>query len=352
MGVLRGAFFIVGGTIGAGFITGAELVRFFGYERFLKPLVFSCALFFLLCVLYLRLGKKYGGFSGVLALLKKGAIVVRVCILLCAFISSAGMLAGLDALLPSFAPLLSLVGLTVSVFILERGTDGISKLNLVLVPLLLGFVLFYSRGGFDFFYPRAASEKWGWLLYAGMNAFLMAPVLMDAGKDMRRPVFSSFLAAALIAAAAVGILGSVYHNGANALFAEMPFMAVAGGKIFSVAVGLAIITSLVSSLYTPFSACRALRGKKKIAAKAITLLAAFCLSRIGLKGIVAHLYPVIGCAGLFFSALCVLYDQLFEKHDKKIHTRRQNTKDAGSAHHKVKFKHLPAVNDQIPQPRP
>lgn len=322
MGIVRGAFFIIGGTIGAGFITGAELVRFFGAKRFLLPLLLSCMLFFLLTAYYLHLGKKYGGSRGVLRLSRWGG-AVRIALMLCAFISSAGMLAGLDALLPVKVPVLSLAGLLLSVVFLEKGMGGISALNLILVPLLLGFVFFYARD-LSFFYPRSGS-KFGWLLYAGMNSFLMAPVLMDAGREMKRPILSSALASAFIAAAAVCILGSVYREGASAIFAPMPFLAATGGKVFSVAVALAILTSLVSSLYPLFAACNELKGKKKIAAKGISLLAAFCLSRVGLHGIVGYLYPVMGGAGLLFSALCILYDEFFEKYHKRIHARGEDT---------------------------
>ena len=208
MGFLRGAFFIVGGTIGAGFITGAELVRFFGVNNFLLPLMLSCALFFLLCILYLYLGKKYGGFESVLRVVGWGGLF-RFAVLFCAFVSSAGMLAGLDALLPRLSPLLSVCGIVCSVFFLEKGMKGISALNLFLVPVLLCFVFFYAESPV-FFYPRGDTFSLGWMLYAGMNSFLMAPVLMDAGREMRRPALSSAIAAALIAVSAVCILGKSF----------------------------------------------------------------------------------------------------------------------------------------------
>ena len=351
MGVLCGALFIVGGTIGAGFITGAELVRFFGAKNFLFPLILSCLIFFILTLLHLHLGKKHGGAAGVFALFGRGEKVVRLIVLLCAFVSSAGMLAGLDALLPSLSPLLSLAGLAVACLFLARGIGGISKFNFVLVPLLIAFVFFYARGGLRLSYPIAQGGGLG-LLYAGMNVFFMAPVLMDAGREMKRPLLSSLLAAGIVLAAAVCILGSVCREGANAVTAEMPFLAVAKGKAFSFAVGLAILTSLVSSLYTPFSLCDALKGKKKIAAKGATVLAAFLLSRLGLKGIVGLIYPFIGGAGILFSALCILYDQLLEKGHKGVHARGEHAENAGRAHHEVELEHLPAVDDEVPEARP
>ena len=56
MGIVRAAFFIVGTSIGAGFISGAELVRFFRGEQFLLPVILSSVLFSLLVFVFLRLG--------------------------------------------------------------------------------------------------------------------------------------------------------------------------------------------------------------------------------------------------------------------------------------------------------
>ena len=61
MGILEGALFIVGGAIGAGFISGAELVRFFHTQNFFLPVLLSCLLFFAQCALFLSLGKRHGG---------------------------------------------------------------------------------------------------------------------------------------------------------------------------------------------------------------------------------------------------------------------------------------------------
>ncbi len=351
MGVLAGTFFIVGGTIGAGFISGAELVRFFGEERFLLPLILSAILFFLLSSLYLLLGKKYGGFRGVLGLFGRGRGFVHALFLVCAFVSAAGMLAGLDALKPQWTPLLSLAGLALSVFFLAKGMRGIGILNLILVPVLLLFVFFCGGGRHAFFYPAGRDIPFGWTLYAAMNALLIAPVLMDAGLKLKKPVLSAFFASFAIALAGVCILSRVYGEGSAAIRAEMPFLYAVGGRFFCVAVALAILTSLVSSLYAPLSACDVLSGKKKIAAKGGVLLAAFLLSRVGLSGIVSVLYPVIGVAGVVFSALCILYDQLFKKHHKKIHSRREHAEDTGGSHHEIELEHLPAVHDEISEPR-
>ena len=63
MGVVRTALFLIGTTIGAGFLTGAELIRFFGGNGYLPSLALACAVYCLACAFFLSLGKKYGGCS-------------------------------------------------------------------------------------------------------------------------------------------------------------------------------------------------------------------------------------------------------------------------------------------------
>ena len=77
MNTLKTALVLIGTTIGAGFITGAELLRFF-HEGYLGALFLSCLLYFFVCVFFLRLGRKYGGYEGALrALFRSAAPAVR-----------------------------------------------------------------------------------------------------------------------------------------------------------------------------------------------------------------------------------------------------------------------------------
>lgn len=356
MGVVQTALFIVGTSIGAGFISGAELVRFFHGERFFLPLLLSCALFAALLYLFMRLGKEHGGYEGALsALFSKGAPYVKCALSLCALIPCAGMLAGLDALAPGLKPLPSLLGLALAAVFVRRGIKGVSLLNLVLVPCLLAFVFLYARGDKSYFYPAVPASYGGFLggiFYAGMNAFLAAPVLLDAGKEVKRLLPSALLSALVVFVSAVLILGKIYREGAGALGAEMPFLYVMQGKkIFSVAVACSILTSLVSSLYPLYCLSERFSGRKKTAARGAILLTAFSVSRVGLGGIVGYFYPALGALGIALSVFCIFHQYLFKQHHKKVHSGGKQTEDAGGGHHKVELKHLPAVNDKIAEPR-
>ncbi len=99
MGMIRATLFIVGTCIGAGFVSGAELVRFFGAEGFLTPVLLSSFAFYFLLVLALLLGKRYGGYQGATdALFKRFAPAVRIAVVLFSFIPCAGFIAGFDAI--------------------------------------------------------------------------------------------------------------------------------------------------------------------------------------------------------------------------------------------------------------
>lgn len=352
MNTLKTALVLIGTTIGAGFITGAELLRFF-QEGYLGALFLSCLLYFFVCVFFLRLGRKYGGYEGALrALFRSAAPAAKAAVLCAAFVPCAGMLAGLDALLPSVRPFASLGGLLVVLLFLSRGTKGIAVLNSALVPLLLMFVFWYGRGKFALSLPPDAAGAWNAVLYAGMNIVFALPVLCDLGTHVRRPAISAGSACSAIFICAVVILSAIRRAGDGALGAEMPFLYAAhGNKIFYGAVACAILTSLASSLYPLLSACERVRGAKKYAAEAGILLAAFAVSRLGLSGVVHMFYPVIGGAGVLFSAFCVFDEYFLQKNDKKIHTRGKHAEDKRRAHHKIEFKHLTAVDDKVSESR-
>lgn len=354
MGLIKTTLFIVGTCIGAGFLSGAELVRFFPTSPVLPAVLLSSLLFFALTSLFLLLGREHGGYHGALvALFGRGALPVKGILSLLSLIPCAGMLAGLDALLPRFSPLLSLSGLALVLLFLRRGMKGISLLNAVLVPLLLAFVVAYARGGTlnSALLPRGASGMGA--VYAGMNVLLAVPVLADVGKEAKRPVLSAFLASVLIAGCACLVLGAILREGEGALRAELPFLRAMGGKgAFCAASALAILTSLGSSLYPLLRLCDGLRGKKRNAAKGIVPIAAFGLSRLGLSGIVRIFYPVLGAAGLLFSIICIFYEYFFQKHHKKVHPGGEQAEEHNGGHHKVQLEHLSAVHDEVPQPRP
>ena len=350
MGTIRAAFFLIGTTVGAGFLTGAELVRFFGGAG-MFALLFACGLQFAFGIVFLLLGKKYGGCrEAMCALFGRGGKIVYCLLLALTFLPCAGMLAGLDALLPNYAPLPSALGLSVVLIFLCRGLKGVGALNTALVPFLVALIFLTGTGAPPFF--AFTNGAWDAALYAGMNVAFSAPALMDAGREMRTPARSCALAAACIFACGTYILAGIRAAGDAALAFPMPYLTVIRGRrVFAVAIACSVLTALSSALFPLFSACDRL-GSHKNAARIFVLLAAFTLSRIGLENVIDIFYPIAGGIGLAFSVVCILDEYLFQQHHKGVHSRRKQAKNKGRTHDKVELENLPAVDDEVSQSRP
>lgn len=312
---------LIGTVVGAGFVSGAELVRFFPTENFLPCAFLAALLIFAGFALLFRCGKKYGGFEGTLdGVFKKFAPAVRLLVLAASLMTSAGMLAGLDSVMaegfgvPKSLPVLSAAVLAAVYFLSEKGTAAIGWINLCLVPAILLFVASLAFRRTDFSYAFSPSgEPFSAVcyvfLYAGMNVFLAAPVVCDLGAKSRGCMGASAAASAAVGASIVIILANIYAAGANAIGADMPLLSVMGaetvrGKIFAAVSAFGIVTTLFSSYY-PLHA-RAQRTERPRAARACVCGAAFLLSRFGLKSIVGAVYPALGAFGVFFLAVCAV----------------------------------------------
>lgn len=333
-GWLQAAFIIIGSVVGAGFISGGELVRFFPTSNYLPYVYAAGVLFFAYFALLLACGKKYGGFDGVLsALFQKFAPAVHAVFGLCCFVICATMLAGIDSVffeafgIPKSVPVLSAAVLAAVFFICRKGIGGIGKVNFVLVPVILVFVVafaFTEKGGeYDFTMADNSRGLLYTLLYVGMNAFLAAPVVCDLGKSAP-PLPVSLTASFCIAFCAALILGVICREGANALGADMPLLYVVGkrgavlGKVFSLVSLCGIVTTLFSSYYPLHAATE--HQKKRELLRVILCLGAILLARVGLKGIIETIYPALGAFGLVFGVFLAV--RLFKDRERLASPRR------------------------------
>ena len=90
------AFSLFGAVVGAGFMTGAELVRFFPLRAAFAHAAVAAGLFAACFLLLFDAGRKCGGFEGALRCCGCAAPVFRALLHFASFITCAAMLAGLD----------------------------------------------------------------------------------------------------------------------------------------------------------------------------------------------------------------------------------------------------------------
>lgn len=306
---------LVGSVIGAGFLSGAELVRFFPAQGILPHAAVAAGLFFLCFWMLYRVGGACGGFAGVLARLGRAGPLLRAAMLASSFVLCAGMLAGLHSLAREGAgfglsfPLPSLLALPLLYGLSGRGMRGLYAADALLVPLILLFVAANAGGALRSVQPApagAASSLAGVCLYVCMNAFLAAPVVCDAGaaRGAGGGAAGCALAALLLGFCIAAVAGAV--AGTGAADADLPFLAALGGGravrlLFCAVCACAILTSLFSAYYPLHRAAESARRPRL--ARAGICAAAFLLSAAGLSGLVRFVYPLVGGAGVVFFAL-------------------------------------------------
>lgn len=380
-------FSLFGAVVGAGFMTGAELVRFFPLRAAFAHAAVAAGLFAACFLLLFDAGRKCGGFEGALRCCGRAAPVFRALLHFASFITCAAMLAGLDgAVRTSFGlryalPVAALCALPAMFFVARRGVRGVAALSAVLVPVMAA--MFAARAGdipagFTSSSPQSAfTSLTGVCLYAAMNCFLAAPLACDAGREGAGRG-GCIAAAALIGFCIAAALGAVARAGTAG--EEMPFLAAGGGGLTAVACICAVLTTLFSSFYPLARAAeqysaekggkerhkkrkeehtagaergtkesRALPVRERAAAVQAGLCAgAFLLSLCGFSGIVRAVYPLIGMAGAAFFILLAArrlpsllppsspaQQQLFRQRHQGVHARSQQAEDGGRRHHQV-----------------
>ena len=381
------AFSLFGAVVGAGFMTGAELVRFFPLCAAFAHAAVAAGLFAACFLLLFDAGRKCGGFEGALRCCGRAAPVFRALLHFASFITCAAMLAGLDgAVRTGFGlryalPVAALCALPAMFFVARRGMRGVAALSAALVPVMAA--VFAARAGdipagFTPSSPQSAfTSLTGVCLYAAMNCFLAAPLACDAGREGAGRG-GCIAAAALIGFCIAAALGAVARAGTAG--EEMPFLAAGGGGPAAVACICAVLTTLFSSFYPLARAAeqysaekggkgrhkkrkeehaagaergtkesRALPVRERAAAVQAGLCAgAFLLSLCGLSGLVRAVYPLIGMAGAAFFILLAArrlpsllppsssaQQQLFRQRHQGVHARSQQAEDGGRRHHQV-----------------
>ncbi len=381
------AFSLFGAVVGAGFMTGAELVRFFPLRAAFAHAAVAAGLFAACFLLLFDAGRKCGGFEGALRCCGCAAPVFRALLHFASFITCAAMLAGLDgAVRTGFGlryalPVAALCALPAMFFVARRGMRGVAALSAALVPVMAA--VFAARAG-DIpagFTPSSPQDAFtsltGVCLYAAMNCFLAAPLACDAGREGAGRG-GCIAAAALVGFCIAAALGAVARAGTAG--EEMPFLAAGGGGLAAVACICAVLTTLFSSFYPLARAAeqysaekegkerhkkrkeehaagaersaeesRALPVRERAAAVQAGLCAgAFLLSLCGFSGIVRAVYPLIGMAGAAFFILLAArrlpsllppsssaQQQLFRQRHQGVHARSQQAEDGGRRHHQV-----------------
>lgn len=288
-------FVFCGAVLGAGFLSGGELVAFFSGKDVIC-LALSGAVFF-------------AGF----AFFRAANDGFTKCAFIAAdFVFSAAMLSGLDEIaalsgLNPYLPAASVLSLLLFHFLLSKDIKKVEKVNCALIPLsvaiIFAAVFAKNTGQSAPAKPLAFAGAKGAIsaiLYACMNIFVALPAASLAKRGKTR---SANIAAALCFSVFCTSFALIIVSIAPS--APLPLMVLAEGTAFYPLVACALFigsfTSLICYLYPLKNLIYEKTSEKKRRNIYCFLLysAAFLLSRAGISAIIRYLYPVIGALGLF-----------------------------------------------------
>lgn len=326
----------VGAIVGAGFASGKEILTFFSGNplSLVAAVILASVFFYASCMLFFKLSKRLNLnnlFDINKILLKRYSGIFNIFLAFCYFTVIAAMLAAIDALAAEsagyrgFFPIFSLMFLVLSLILSRRGIGGLLKINSLLVPLIVLFILyvcFYSLSPQNINSAVAGGAEGGAFfdsllyaaLYVGMNMLLTSALLIKSGSNLssRQKRLACTLGTVTITVMLTLILLTCLLNYSVIEGAELPMIALAVriSPLFSALSALilsfAIFLTLVSAVY-PLEKYLLKYFKNRNILQAAIAAAAFLLSRIGFSSIITYIYPLQGLIGVAFIVFCAVY---------------------------------------------
>lgn len=311
-------FVSVGAVIGAGFISGHELVGFFGAEGFVVPVIIMGVVMFFCTAMLFMLGRRFSRLKTLNGALLKHGKPFSAAVYFSSFISVGGLLAGLDEIWNSFgflqgAPILSAFMLLILSFVSKKGIKGVERVSVALVPVILVAVNFLIATGSGLSFPSGGGgfleNGVNIILYVSMNCFINLPAIVEVagGKSRKAAFISAFAVSVVLTVQSLLILGTIANAGSAVAESGMPLLFSLNGKyrgVYAACVLVALATSLVSAYYPLYSFAV---GTGKTAGILILAFAEFVFSRLGLKNIVEYAYPLIGAFGTIYIFKCIQF---------------------------------------------
>ncbi len=315
--VLSSAFLTVGSIIGAGFISGRELITFFGYENFIIYAIFSGVLLVFCLLLIYKAGRIYGDTENFNRALFSNPKPFNYAVIISTFISLGGVLSGLDSVFElgflNKIPFVSIIVLIIANITSGFGVKGLERASMIIVPVTVVFtvIMLFAKGEFTI-KCKELNILGGFkcLLYVSMNTFINLPVIISTAKDKGKIslIFSAITVSLILTGLSVMMLSAISFEGYIVANSNIPLMSLLKGKKASSLYSITLFSALLSSAltaYYPLYQVAVSRGKRGSLVWVSALLILF--SRLGIKAITDYLYPVIGGFGAIYIVKCILF---------------------------------------------
>lgn len=339
---VRAALSIIGAAVGAGFITGREILSFFGgyspaFAFVTAFLAFFVWFYFLLC----------GAVNGKLAAIGNVAVYLLSALIIASMLGATDSLFNYVFGVPKSLPVGSVLLLVLCTALCFTGLNGVERANVVLVPFMLLSVIFCviycfisenggaggsagldSAGGasgiqgecgtqgacgvlYAIFSPvkngGAGLGLFGCISYCCLNALLSQPFFIKI-KNERADVCPALTAA--ISAGGLSVMIFLYLlalGNKNVKVADIPVFllcenCLALKYLLAFAVFCAIFTTQLS---TEYPLVKLAEGKKASGLYIVGLATfAFALSRLGFFVMIDVIYPIMAIFATLYYAAC------------------------------------------------
>lgn len=333
---LKIALSVIGAVVGAGFITGREILTFFSkYNPIFVALALFCCFFLLIAFSLSNLG----GEKVEKAIKAGNGIIYFISVFII-----ASMLGATDSLffsafnLPLKIPLGSLLLICASTAVCLGGITKIEKANVFIVPIMLiiaGYITLSRIFSSNFFVvPYAGIEFFSFagaykcVSYCSMNALLSQPFFCKIKSENKN--FSP-LTVSLVSSLCLSTLVFIYLialKGTASESADIPVLELASSKFLKYLASLAVFGGIITTQFSTEYPLVCLLKQRKKSGLYIVLLAllTFVLSRLGFYVIVDVIYPLIALIAAIYY-LIIVSKSLFSFRQARLrHTSKRQAR--------------------------
>ncbi|MFD1851003.1 hypothetical protein [Oceanobacillus bengalensis] len=325
---MKWMFLIVGTTIGAGYASGRELWQFFGHESGLAILLFT--IFFSICctvIMEISYKKKSTHYLPVLREIVGEKLVkfYDVMIFFYLFSTTVVMIAGSGATGQAFnySKWWGIAVIVVALVVLfMKNIDGLLAINQLILPLLIGgllFILILFTYDQDLHLFSHMSEQRNWTAafpFTALNILPLIAVLGAIGDKVtsKKEILIASIGSGLI----LGIVSFIYNNSLiqiadEILLYEIPLFAILKHYPFeilifmSVMLWFAIFTTAASGILGIVTRISEFTNKPFVWIVIVVLITMIPLTTIGFSTLISFIYPIYGILNLYVLTRLLLF---------------------------------------------
>lgn len=342
--VIKITMLILGTLIGAGFASGKEIYIFF--NRFgllgivgilISATITGIVIYTLLTIVKVNEVSNYSDMLKTInskhdCINKIIMIIVNLFLLVSFFIMTSAFSAYLNQQFGTNKYIASMIFILFCYIVFKKDLQGVMKINTILVPLLLMFILYLGIRNI----PSLSNYNMNLLinenshgflissiLYASYNSIILIPILIkmkDSIKTKKEIFAITLISVITIILLCFSIYSLLLKNDSLVKKLELPLVEITKSRLYSFVIIVSIFTSAISTGYSFMQ--NVSNNKKEYNTNLILIsITSIVVSNIGFSNLVNAIYPLFGVLG--FLQICFLV-KFIPKLQKPLEKRKKN----------------------------